>query len=125
MLGAAPQYWAWPGALPGAELRADRPGSPGGAREAGGRAGGGRRSRTGRPGRSSRTGRSRRLKAPAQSSGDADRSSSGENCTVRAGDTLSAIAVRYGTTWQQLYAANKAVIGGDPDMILPGRRLVL
>ncbi|MEU2601443.1 transglycosylase family protein [Streptomyces hirsutus] len=64
-------------------------------------------------------------KAPAQSSGDADRSSSGENCTVREGDTLSAIAVRYGTTWQQLYAANKAVIGGDPDMILPGRRLVL
>lgn len=64
-------------------------------------------------------------KAPAQSSGGADRSSSGEDCTVREGDTLSAIAARYGTTWQQLYAANKAVIGDDPDMILPGRRLVL
>ncbi|GAB2787410.1 resuscitation-promoting factor protein RpfA [Streptomyces chlorus] len=64
-------------------------------------------------------------KAPAQSSGGADRSSSGGDYTVREGDTLSAIADRHGTTWQQLHAANKAVIGGDPDVILPGQRLVL
>ncbi|MFI8305636.1 transglycosylase family protein [Streptomyces sp. NPDC085927] len=64
-------------------------------------------------------------KAPAQSSGSADRNPSGGDHTVREGDTLSAIAARHGTTWQQLYAANKAVIGGDPDVILPGRRLML
>ncbi|MFF3379526.1 transglycosylase family protein [Streptomyces sp. NPDC002680] len=43
--------------------------------------------------------------------------------TVRAGDTLSGIAARYTTTWQHLYAANKAVIGGNPDLIVPGQRL--
>jgi nucleoid-associated protein YgaU len=45
--------------------------------------------------------------------------------TVRKGDTLSTIAARHGTTWQKIYAANKAVIGGDPDMIVPGQRLAL
>ncbi|MFC5959063.1 transglycosylase family protein [Streptomyces pratens] len=64
-------------------------------------------------------------KAPVQSSGSADRSSSGGDYTVREGDTLSAVAARHGTTWQQLHAANEAVIGGDPDVILPGQRLVL
>ncbi|WP_406728281.1 transglycosylase family protein [Streptomyces sp. GD-15H] len=64
-------------------------------------------------------------RAPAQSSGDADRGSSGGHYTVRAGDTLSGIAARHGTTWQRLYAANKAVIGGDPDVITPGQRLAL
>ncbi|MGY0066425.1 transglycosylase family protein [Streptomyces sp. QTS137] len=64
-------------------------------------------------------------KEPAQSSGGAQRSSSGGDYTVRAGDTLSAVAARHGTTWQQLHAANEAVIGGDPDVILPGQRLVL
>ncbi|WP_030679033.1 transglycosylase family protein [Streptomyces cellulosae] len=43
--------------------------------------------------------------------------------TVRAGDTLSGIAARHGTTWQRLYAANKAAIGDDPDVIVPGQRL--
>ncbi|WP_443079964.1 LysM peptidoglycan-binding domain-containing protein [Streptomyces sp. P9-A2] len=57
--------------------------------------------------------------------GGADRSSSGGDHTVREGDTPSAVAARHGTTWQQLYAADEAVIGGDPDVILPGRRLVL
>ncbi|MEV0093142.1 transglycosylase family protein [Streptomyces sp. NPDC050738] len=44
---------------------------------------------------------------------------------VRSGDTLSAIAAVHGTTWGALYAANKAVIGSDPDLILPGQRLAL
>jgi LysM repeat protein len=44
---------------------------------------------------------------------------------VRAGDTLGAIAAAHGTTWQHLYAVNKAVIGGDPDLIMPGRRLLI
>ncbi|MGW3497447.1 transglycosylase family protein [Streptomyces sp. NPDC001020] len=50
-----------------------------------------------------------------------------ETYTVVRGDTLSGIAdghhVRGG--WHQLYAANRATIGADPDMILPGQRLDL
>ncbi|MCS0602071.1 LysM peptidoglycan-binding domain-containing protein [Streptomyces sp. LP11] len=45
--------------------------------------------------------------------------------TVREGDTLSVIAARHGTTWQRVYAANRAVIGTDPDVIVPGQRLAL
>ncbi|MFF3156266.1 transglycosylase family protein [Streptomyces sp. NPDC057910] len=43
--------------------------------------------------------------------------------TVRGGDTLSAIAAAHGSGWEALYAANKAVIGDDPDLILPGQQL--
>ncbi|MFE0537433.1 transglycosylase family protein [Streptomyces nigra] len=53
------------------------------------------------------------------------RDSSRGDYTVRAGDTLSGIAARHGTTWQRLHAANKAVIGDDPDLIVPGQRLEL
>ncbi|MFD9076324.1 LysM peptidoglycan-binding domain-containing protein, partial [Streptomyces lasiicapitis] len=45
--------------------------------------------------------------------------------TVRSGDTLSRIAAAHGTSWQQIFAANRAVIGGDPDVIVPGQRLSL
>ncbi|MFJ8053449.1 transglycosylase family protein [Streptomyces luteogriseus] len=62
-------------------------------------------------------------KAPARSSEHADRGSSRGDYTVRRGDTLSGVAARHGTTWQRLYAANKAAIGGDPDVIVPGLRL--
>ncbi|MFI1396449.1 transglycosylase family protein [Streptomyces sp. NPDC020681] len=44
---------------------------------------------------------------------------------VRSGDTLSAIAAAHDTDWRELYAANKAVIGGDPNLIVPGQRLAL
>ncbi|MEU6526450.1 transglycosylase family protein [Streptomyces sp. NPDC046924] len=64
-------------------------------------------------------------KEPAQSSGEAKQDSSGGHYTVRKGDTLSGIAARHGTTWQRLYAANDDVIGGDPDLIMPGQRLAL
>ncbi|MFD0314053.1 LysM peptidoglycan-binding domain-containing protein [Streptomyces flavalbus] len=67
--------------------------------------------------------------APARTSGHTsghtDRGSSRGDYTVRAGDTLSGIAARHGTNWQRLYAANRAVIGGDPDVIVPGQRLDL
>lgn len=56
-------------------------------------------------------------------SGHTDRGTSRGDHTVRAGDTLSGIAARYGTSWQRLYEANKSVIGGDPDVIVPGQRL--
>ncbi|MFC9686665.1 transglycosylase family protein [Streptomyces sp. NPDC056948] len=62
-------------------------------------------------------------KAPARSTQHPDRSSSRGDYTVREGDTLSGVAARHGTTWQRLYAANKAAIGGDPHMIVPGLRL--
>lgn len=63
--------------------------------------------------------------APAREAGHTDRDASRGDYTVRRGDTLSAIAARNGTTWQRLFAANKAVVGGDPDVIVPGQRLVL
>ncbi|MFE4050935.1 transglycosylase family protein [Streptomyces sp. YIM B13518] len=56
-------------------------------------------------------------------SGHTDRSASRGDHTVRAGDTLSGIAARYGTSWQRLYETNRSVIGGDPDVIVPGQRL--
>ncbi|MFF8595441.1 transglycosylase family protein [Streptomyces sp. NPDC015220] len=59
--------------------------------------------------------------APAHGTGGA---SHGEY-TVRAGDTLSTIAARHGTGWHRLYAANRSVIGADPDLIVPGQRLAL
>lgn len=50
-----------------------------------------------------------------------------ESYTVARGDSLSEIAdekdVRGG--WQRLYRDNREVIGGDPDLILPGQRLAL
>ncbi|QES40778.1 transglycosylase [Streptomyces venezuelae] len=63
--------------------------------------------------------------------GTADRSHRGPlrgtsgSYTVRPGDTLSVIAARHGTDWRWVYAANRQVIGGDPDMIVPGQRLSL
>jgi LysM repeat protein len=64
-------------------------------------------------------------KTPERSPAHTGRSASRGDYTVREGDTLSIIAARYGTTWQRIYAANKAVIGGDPDLIVPGQRLAL
>ncbi|CAL9412574.1 hypothetical protein SUDANB176_01696 [Streptomyces sp. enrichment culture] len=64
-------------------------------------------------------------KGPARSAGHVDRDASRGDYTVRAGDTLSGIAARHGTTWQHLYAVNKSAVGADPDVIVPGLRLEL
>ncbi|MFE9645611.1 transglycosylase family protein [Streptomyces sp. NPDC006365] len=64
-------------------------------------------------------------KAPARSTGHTGRDASRGDYTVRAGDTLSAVAARHGTTWERIYAANKSAIGADPNMIVPGQRLNL
>ncbi|MFK0111103.1 transglycosylase family protein [Streptomyces sp. NPDC091217] len=64
-------------------------------------------------------------KTPQRSAPHTGRSSSRGDYTVIEGDTLSQIAERHGTTWQRLYAANKAVIGDDPNLIVPGQRLAL
>ncbi|AZQ33764.1 LysM peptidoglycan-binding domain-containing protein [Streptomyces cyaneochromogenes] len=69
--------------------------------------------------------RSNPARTPERSSGHTTRGSSRGDYTVREGDTLSGIAARHGTTWQRIFAANKAVIGGDPDLIVPGQRLEL
>lgn len=45
---------------------------------------------------------------------------------VVSGETLSGIASHYGLhNWQTLYAANRNVIGSNPNMIHPGQRLVI
>ncbi len=45
--------------------------------------------------------------------------------TVRSGDSLSAIALRFWGTadWQRLYKDNRAAVGGNPDLIHPGLKL--
>lgn len=46
--------------------------------------------------------------------------------TVKSGDSLGTIAGKYsGVTWQQIYEANKAVIGSNPNLIQPGMVLVI
>ena len=47
----------------------------------------------------------------------------GSTYTVVSGDTLSGIADNYGVSWQDLYAANKDVIGDNPNLIIPGQVL--
>jgi len=48
-----------------------------------------------------------------------------ETVTVRAGDTLSGIAARYGLSWVALAQRNRAVIGDNPDLIFPDDALVI
>ncbi len=48
--------------------------------------------------------------------------------TVKSGDSLSEIAQREmddGDRGKELYEANKAAIGDDPDMIKPGTKLTI
>ncbi len=40
--------------------------------------------------------------------------------TVQPGDTLAKIASRYCTTWEEIYQINAAVIGPDPNVLIPG-----
>ncbi|MFF4233542.1 transglycosylase family protein [Streptomyces sp. NPDC001820] len=50
-----------------------------------------------------------------------------EGYTVARGDSLSKIADAEEVSggWQRLYAQNRVVIGGDPDLIHPGQKLIL
>lgn len=43
--------------------------------------------------------------------------------TVKKGDTLAKLGRKYGTTWQELYAANRSVIGSDPNVLKKGQKL--
>lgn len=44
---------------------------------------------------------------------------------VKSGDSLSKLAKEQGGDWQELYAANKDVIGDNPNLIQPGMQLKL
>jgi nucleoid-associated protein YgaU len=50
----------------------------------------------------------------------------GGTYTVKSGDNLSKIAKKHlgdANRWQEIYQANKAVIGDNPDLIKPGQQL--
>ncbi len=67
-----------------------------------------------------------RSQAPApapEKSKPAPKSNGSGNYTVKAGDTLAKIAKAHGTTWKALYSDNKSVIGGNPNLIIPGQKL--
>lgn len=62
-----------------------------------------------------------RASAPSAAPAPAAAPSSGSgNYTVRAGDTLSKIAARNGTTWQQLWAQNDGVLS-NPNVLRIGQ----
>ena len=42
---------------------------------------------------------------------------------VESGDSLSKIGKKFGKTWQEIYEANKELIGNNPDLIQPGWKL--
>lgn len=69
--------------------------------------------------------------AAGAGSGDGSEAASGAGPTVGRvhvvayGDTLGRIAQRYGLGWQQVYDANRGVVGVDPDRIVIGQRLVI
>ncbi|MFH8345737.1 transglycosylase family protein [Streptomyces sp. NPDC018045] len=56
---------------------------------------------------------------------DRGRARAGGGYTVRQGDTLSRIAAAHHVSWRQLYVANRAVVGGNPNLIIPGQRLTV
>jgi nucleoid-associated protein YgaU len=63
--------------------------------------------------------------APAK---PAPKTASGDRHVVRAGETLSSIArIRLGdpTRWREIYAANRRVIGPDPNRLEVGMELVI
>lgn len=55
------------------------------------------------------------------------KAAAGANYVVKGGDTLSKIARANKVTggWQQLAKLNKSLVGGNPDLIFPGEKLLL
>lgn len=48
-----------------------------------------------------------------------------ETIVVQKGDSLSKIASRYCTTWQEIYRINHDAIGKDPNVVIPGTVLTV
>lgn len=44
---------------------------------------------------------------------------------VKEGDTLSSIAQKYNTTWNEIYNKNKSIIGNNPNLIQIGIKLII
>lgn len=65
--------------------------------------------------------------AQAQESQRTEPQRSTQEYTVKKGDTLTAIAKRLtgSSNWKQIYNANRSVIGGNPNRIYPGQRLII
>ncbi len=68
-------------------------------------------------------GLNRAASIPAARSMTPGPSGSGRYYTVRAGDTLSAIAVDERVGWREIYDANRVAIGGSPDRLQVGMKL--
>ncbi|MFE1291857.1 transglycosylase family protein [Streptomyces sp. NPDC058751] len=118
------QGWgAWPTCSARAGAYGNAPGSSGSGRTTGSANAEAVSKPAHQPARKSVPAKREPARTPARTPDHADRGSSRGNYTVREGDTLSGIAARHGTTWRKIYAANRSVIGGDPDLIVPGQRL--
>lgn len=48
-----------------------------------------------------------------------------ETYTIVSGDTLTGIGAKYGVPWQEIYEANKDIVGDNPDLIFPGQTLTI
>lgn len=44
---------------------------------------------------------------------------------VQKGDNLSSIAAKYNMTWQDIYEDNMDIIGSNPNIIIPGQKLII
>lgn len=72
------------------------------------------------------TGKTGATGATGPAGADATGGATQRTYTVKSGDTLSGIANEYdGVTWQQIYEANKVLIGSNPNLIQPGMVLVI
>ncbi|MFF5012998.1 transglycosylase family protein [Streptomyces sp. NPDC001165] len=80
-----------------------------------------------RPAKTGRTGRTGSVPDVQPQTTPQSRAGKAEMYTVVHGDTLSGIAGEHHVQggWRRLYAGNRAAIGSDPDLILPGQRLSL
>ena len=63
-----------------------------------------------------------------EETGGAEGATGGQTYTVKSGDSLWSIAKQYygsGAMYTKIYEANKDLIGGNPNLILPGQKLII
>ena len=56
---------------------------------------------------------------------DAPTRASVEQYMVKPGDTLAEIAAAHGRPWRELYQRNAGIVGGNPNVLLPGQVLAI